>query len=129
MEQALLSLQTYSRVLVAKRERGISYDRVRRVALTLPHVEEGTSYGTPALKVKGKLMVRLREEGDVIVVRMPFDLREGLLADDPATYFLTDHYVSYPWILVRLTHVTEEALGELLAIAHRAALPAKKPRR
>jgi hypothetical protein len=40
----------------------VTYDTVRRIALDLPQVEEGTSYGTPALKVKGKLIVRLRED-------------------------------------------------------------------
>ncbi|HTV60364.1 MAG TPA: MmcQ/YjbR family DNA-binding protein [Verrucomicrobiae bacterium] len=112
-----------------KKGQGISYDRVRRLGLALPHVEEGTSYGTPALKVKGKLFVRLREEGDVIVLRMPFDLREGLLADDPGTYFITDHYLEYPWILVRLAKVTEPALRELLALAHASAIGAAARRK
>lgn len=106
---------------MAKKQQGITYDRVRRMGLALPNVEEGTSYGTPALKVKGKLFVRLREEGDTIVVRMPFDHRDGLLAEDPETYYITDHYREYPWILVRLAKVTEAALRELLLIAHRTA--------
>jgi hypothetical protein len=111
---------------MAKTRQGISYDRVRQLGLALPDTEEGTSYGTPALKVKGKLFVRLREEGDVVVLKMPFELREGLLADDPATYFITDHYREYPYVLVRLARVTEPALRELLQIAHRSALAAKK---
>lgn len=73
---------------------------VKRAGLSLPNVEEGTSYGTAALKVKGKLLVRLREEGDVIVLKMPHDLRTELMEGDPDTYFITDHYESYEWILV-----------------------------
>lgn len=105
-----------------KKARGITYDRVRQLGLALPGAEESTSYGTPALKVKGKLFVRLREEGDIVVLKMPFELREGLLADDPETYFLTDHYVEYPYVLVRLAKVAEPALRELLAVAHASAL-------
>lgn len=41
----------------------ITWDTVREIALELPDVEEGTSYGTPALKVKKKLFVRLKEDG------------------------------------------------------------------
>lgn len=99
------------------------------MALKLPNVEEGTSYGTPALKVKGKLFVRLREEGDAIVLRMPFDQRDGLIADDPGTYYITDHYREYPWVLVRLAAVRPEVLPELLQIAHSLALTQKSTKR
>lgn len=109
-----------------KRSTKVTYDLVRRLALKLPNVEEGTSYGTPALKVKGKLFVRLREEGDAIVLRMPFEQREGLMADDPKTYYITDHYREYPWVLVRLDAVRADVLSELLQIAHRAASASKR---
>jgi hypothetical protein len=46
------------------------YEAVRRLGLALPDVEEGTSYGTPALKVKGALMTRLWEDGQTLV-RLP----------------------------------------------------------
>ena len=98
------------------------------MALQLPNVEEGTSYGTPALKVKGKLFVRLREEGDAIVLRTTFEQRDGLMADDPNTYYITDHYREYPWVLVRLAAVRPDVLAELLQIAHRTALTGKGSR-
>ena len=106
----------------------VTYDTVRRVARTLPNVEEGTSYGTPALKVNGKLFVRLHQDLDKIVVKMPFDRREELMAADPETYFITDHYRDYPWILVSLSKVHPDALPELLKAAYRDASLAKKRR-
>jgi hypothetical protein len=106
----------------------VTYDNVRRVGLTLPNVKESTSYQTPALKVDGKLFVRLHQDLDKIVVKMPFDRREELMAADPETYFITDHYRDYPWILVSLSNVREDALPDLLKIAHREASPAKKRR-
>lgn len=109
-----------------KKKQPITYDTVRQIGLSLPNVEEGTSYGTPALKVKGKLFVRLREEGDVIVLKMPFDRREELMAEDPETYFITDHYREYEWVLVRLTKVSIEALCDLLQGAYRDALPKRR---
>jgi hypothetical protein len=99
----------------------VTYEHVRRMGLTLPNVQEGTSYGTPALKVRGKLFVRLREDLDSIVLKMPFDRRDELMTEDPETYYITDHYLEYEWVLVRLCKVKAEALRDLLQIAYRAA--------
>ena len=113
-----------------KRSQPVTYDTVRRMALTFPSVEEGTSYKTPALKVKGKLFVRWRTEADpdTIVLKMPFDQREELMAGDPETYFITDHYRNYAWVLVRLSKVHPDALHELLHIGYSNASPAKRLR-
>ena len=106
----------------------VTYETVRRIGLALPDVEEGTSYGTPALKVHGKLFVRLHQDLDKIVLKMSFDRREEMMAADPVTYFITDHYRDYPWVLVSLDSVQAETLPELLKIAHREASPVKKRR-
>jgi len=106
----------------------VTYDTILQLALALPGVEESTSYGTPALKVKGKLFVRLHDDRDKIVLKMPFDRREEMMADDPETYFITDHYRDYPYVLVSLEKVRAEALPDLLNIAYRAASPTRKAR-
>jgi len=106
----------------------LTYDTVRRIGLTLPNVEEGTSYGTPALKVKRKLFVRLHQDLDKIVLKTSFDRRDEMIATDPKTYFVTDHYRDYPWILVSLASVNPDVLPELLRIAYREATPEKKRR-
>jgi len=106
----------------------VTYDTVRRIGLALPNVEEGTSYGTPALKVNGKLFVRLHQDLDKIVLKMSFDRRDEMMAADPETYFITDHYRDYPWILVSLASVSVDVLPELLKIAHREASPRKRRR-
>ena len=92
----------------------MTFDDVRQIALALDRVEESTSYGTPAFKVRGTLVARLREDGETLVVGMDFDQREEILAADPDTYYLTDHYRNYPWILVRLPRVHPDALRDLL---------------
>jgi hypothetical protein len=110
-----------------KKSRG-TWNSVLRLGLALPNVEESTSYGTPALKVKGKLFIRLHDDLDKIVVKMPFDRREELMAGDPATYFITDHYREYPWILVSLDKVHPDALPDLVQGAYREASRTKKRR-
>lgn len=101
----------------------ISFDTVRAMGLALPDVEEGTVYGSPALKVRGKMFaciaIHRSAEPDSLAIRLDFDQREELMAADPDTYYLTDHYVDYPVILVRLTRVHADALRDLLLAAWR----------
>jgi hypothetical protein len=91
--------------------------------LTLPGVEEGTTYGSPALKVGGKMFacmaVHRSAEPKTLVVRLEFEQRDELLAADPETYYVTDHYIDYPSLLVRLTRVDHDALLDLLRMAYR----------
>lgn len=101
----------------------ITFETVRAMGLALPDVEEGTTYGTPALKIRGKMFVCVPShrsaEPDSLVIRIDFDQREELIAADPKTYYLTDHYVGYPCMLVRLTRVHPDALRDLLSMAWR----------
>ena len=110
----------------------VTFETVRKMALALDHTEEGTSYGTPAFKVRGALFARLRPDLDALVVHMPIDDRQELIAADPETYFITDHYLNYPWILVRLSRVDPDAMQDLLKMAWRLAAARKvkaRPRR
>ena len=105
----------------------ITWDTVREIALRLPGVEDGMSYGAPALKIGGKhLIVRWREDLNAIVVKTMFDEREGLMAEEPEVYFITDHYLNYEWVLVNLATVTPEALEAMIARAHQLAGKVKK---
>ena len=47
-----------------------TFDTVREIALSLPGVEEGTSYGTAAFRVRGKFLARLREDGETLALRI-----------------------------------------------------------
>jgi hypothetical protein len=103
----------------------VTFEDARKMALALANVEEGTSYGTPALKAGGKLLARLREDGDSLVVGTTFEEREEMMAADPETYYITDHYLKYPWVLVRLSRVHPDELRDLLSRAWRLASTAK----
>jgi hypothetical protein len=104
--------------------RGTSWQRLSVDGLKLPGVEEGTSYRTPALFVRKKLLARLREDGETVAIGVdPLD-RDLLLEADPEAFFLTDHYRGYPWVLMRLASVRHGAAMELLEQAWRRAAPA-----
>jgi hypothetical protein len=110
----------------------INFDTVRVIGLALPGVEESTAYGSPALKVHGKLLAcvpshRSAEPGS-LVVRVDFDDRVELLAADPDIYYVTDHYIGYNAVLVRLSRVHSEALRELLGMAYKFVTRKVAPR-
>jgi len=95
------------------------------MALSLDGVEESTSYGTAAFKVRGKLIARLKEDGESLVVGTTFEEREEMMRAEPETYYITDHYLKYPWVLVRLAKVRPEAMRDLLKGAVRLAAKSK----
>ena len=109
----------------------MTFDDVAALALPLPGVALGTSYGTPALKVApkvdgsgGKLLARLREDGD-LVLRCEDGLRDALLEMQPAVFYLTPHYAGYDSILVRLAIADADQIGGLVERAWERLAPAK----
>jgi hypothetical protein len=106
---------------------------VREIALALPDVEETTIHGAPCFKLRGKLLtcqaLDKSVESDTLAVRIDFDQRSGLLGADPSVYYVTDHYINYPTVLVRLPRIDRNSLKDLLAMAWRfVSSPMKKTR-
>jgi hypothetical protein len=93
--------------------------------LSLPGVEEGPCYGTPGYRVKGKLLARLREDGETLVVKCGEDAVEIWLQADPEAFFLTEHYRGYGAVLVRLRAVREDALRDVVMQSWRRLAPKK----
>ena len=104
-----------------------TFETVRKIALALDNVEEGTSYGTPAFKVRGAPFARLKEDRDSLVVHADFDQRAEMMATDPETYYITDHYLNYEWVLVRLSRVDPDTLRDLLRASWRFVAASKRP--
>jgi len=93
----------------------MTFDDVRKIALLWPEVEDGTSYGTPALKVRNKMLARLKEDGDSLVMPgVPQDEREMLVESRPRVFYFTDHYRDYPMVLIRLSNATRAIVEPLL---------------
>lgn len=75
----------------------------------------------PAIKLRGKLLAwtppHKSMEPHTLAVRIDMDIRAELIAAAPDVYFVTNHYLSYPAVLVRLTRIDPDALQDLLRMA------------
>jgi hypothetical protein len=100
-----------------------TFKTVESFGRTLPDVEVTTTWGQPALKVHGKMFVCIAShksaEPNTLVVMMDFADRDALVEEDPSTYYLKEHYLNYPCVLVRLSRVRADALRDLVTGAHR----------
>jgi hypothetical protein len=105
--------------------RGTTFGQVRAAALGLPGVQDGRSYGTPALKVRGKLLARVHQSLDCLVLRADLVDRQILMQAAPDTFFITEHYRDAPWVLVRFAEVEASELPGLLERAWRLVAPAR----
>jgi hypothetical protein len=101
-----------------------TWEDVIEIGTRFPEVEVGTSFGTPALQVRGKRMCRMRSKPEALVLRV-IDLgeREALLQGQPDAFFSTPHYDGYPYVLVRLDKVDPTELAELIEEAWRIRAP------
>jgi hypothetical protein len=111
----------------------INFGTVREIGLKLPGAEAGMAYGSPMLKVNGRIFAGIpvnkeAEPNSLAVYLSDFDERDALLGEDPDTYYVKPHYEPYPIVLVRLGRINREALEDLLRGAHRV-VSRKRPAR
>jgi hypothetical protein len=101
----------------------MTFAAARKILLAFPGVEEGTAYGSPAFRVRGNFLARLREDGESLAVKCGFDERDLRMQANPRTFFTTDHYRGYPTVLIRLATVTRAELGSVFEQAWRRKAP------
>jgi len=103
--------------------RGHTFGTVEAIGRTLPDAEVTTAWGQPALKVHGKMFACMAShksaEPNSLIVMMDLAERDALIEEDPGTYYLKEHYLNYPCVLVRLDRVRVEALRDVVIGAHR----------
>jgi len=97
----------------------VTWDTVRDIALSLPGVVEGTSYATTAFKINGKLIARFHQDGESLAIKVEYATREVLIGANPKTFYITDHYRCWPWMLIRISNVRPDELRQLLEDAWR----------
>jgi hypothetical protein len=93
--------KTTKRTKVAQ-PRGATFATVCKLASAFPGVEQGLSWGTPGLKVKGRFMARMKEDGESLVLRMGLQERQALMRQSPA-------------VLIRLPKIARSVLAKVVA--------------
>jgi hypothetical protein len=84
--------------------------KLSTAAKGLPEVEVATSYGTPALKLRGKLLARVKDAGTVVLT-CPLEEKELLMEAAPELYFETNHYRGWPAVLLRIQAIPADELA------------------
>lgn len=120
-----------------------TWQQVAQIAMSLPEVSEGTSYGNRAWKVKGSLFAwdrPLRKadrdalgesapSGPILGVRVADQqVKDELLADADLPTFTIPHFDGYDAVLIRLDDADEADLGELITEAWLCRAPRKLAR-
>jgi hypothetical protein len=108
------------------RKTAVDFEAVRALAREFPDLQESTMYGSPAVKLGKRLVACLpihpSAEPASLAVRTDFEQRAAFLTDDPGTFYVTDHYVNHPVVLVRLARVRHDQVRDLLAAARQCIL-------
>lgn len=89
---------------------------LRNTLLPMPGVSEKLCYGTPGFYAGKKLFARVKEDGETLVVQS--SERDKWMDADPETFFITDHYLNYDYMLINLQRVTPDDLVSLLITAY-----------
>jgi hypothetical protein len=116
----------------------VSWEDVRRLALSLPETSEQVRRDMRQWRVKDKLFVwerplRRKEiealgddapDGPILAARVEHLVaKDALLADNPRVFFTTSHFDAYAAVLVRLESILIEDLDELVTEAWLARAP------
>jgi len=109
-----------------------AFARVRKIGRKLPDVEEGTTFGYPALKTGGKdfaWMPKKKEvEPDTLAIRMGIFERDILVSSKPDVFYVTPHYKDYTSVLIRMKKIKDAELKELLESGHEFVTSVKRRR-
>lgn len=104
----------------------VTWEDVVAFAVSLPDVEESTSYRTPSIKVAGKLMGRLRTEAEgKLALKCSSADKEALVGGSDPAFSTIAHYDGHDYALVDLDLVDRDELFELIDAAWHIAAPAK----
>src|SRR3954447_2360206 len=90
-------------------------DDVRDLVAALPHGDEGTWYGSPALRVRGRVCARVRErDPDLLLIMVGGLERDALVDEQPDRFTLTDHRSERDdAVLMRLSATERDDLAEV----------------
>lgn len=100
----------------------VTIDQLRTIASEFPGVEE-SSESLPAFRIRKKLLVWLREDGQFVAIKASEDDIEAYPHINPQTFSVPSHYVGYGILVIDLSSVGEDELRGFVARAWRRMAP------
>ena len=100
------------------------FDRVRKIALAFPGVENSLTFGTPSLKVNGKYLAQMSDD-EALILSMELVERDIWLEAEPDIFFITDHFRDWPGVLIHLDQIDDDLLHDLIEQTWRRRAPKK----
>jgi hypothetical protein len=101
----------------------MSWEEVCAIARELPGVEAGSYHGYPALRVAGKLLVRLGDDGACLEFKGFDPIEREVLSDAAPGRFHPPGRFSGPGLFARLEVLDAPALRDLLSRRWRKIAP------
>ena len=101
--------------------------QARRIALSFAGSYEKSSYGRPAFFVGNKLFTQVNSHGSksIMLLTLSFEERDHLLAADPKTFYITDHFRNYKGLLARTDRLDAKTFRALFERRWQAIAPKK----
>jgi hypothetical protein len=100
--------------------------QMRKIALSLPEVEEKSHFGKPDFRVKNKIFSGLSEDGRQATLKLPSAVQVPLVKKRPETFsFAAGAWGRSGWTLVALGRIEREELRALVVEAWRLTAPKK----
>lgn len=105
----------------------VTWDDVRRIALSLPGAFEQASHGgNPSWRTKPRMFTWIRDDPDALVVWVDSEEeKHALIAAEPGKFSTTPHYDGHPIVLVDLAAGDQDEAAELITESWRLRAPKK----
>ncbi len=106
----------------------MSYEEFNALALSLPEVSEKVGKIENDWSRAGRHMCRLRDRRQAIAFRLPWAICDELTESQSSLFYVTPHYLGWPYVLIKLVDLDAKLATSLLKAAWTSA-PETIPRR
>lgn len=99
----------------------------RKIMLSIPGTDERPWFNEPSVFIHDRFLSKLHKKEEAVALQVgSMEMRDMMLEAEPKLFYITDHYRSFPFVLVRLAALDRKTLKELL-VGRAAQLAAMKP--
>jgi hypothetical protein len=109
----------------------LSKAQARQIILAIPGTEERLWFHQPAVFLHDRFLAKTHHKEDAVTLQVgSMEMRDMMLEAEPKLFYITDHYRKFPFVLIRLSALSNTVLKEILAgrAAQLAAMPPIKRR-